>query len=98
LRYTGGTGTSTIEEVLDELRGSGEQGAVGVDHERAAVEDELVLPADLVDVDDRGVGVLGAGGDHPLAAGVLLPVVRRAVDVDAHLGAAGGLFSERTER
>ena len=85
-------------QVLDELRAAGEQRALGVDDERSAVEHELVLAADLVDVHDRGVCVLGAGGDHPFPPGVLLPVVRRAVDVDAELGTAGGLCGERPER
>ncbi len=85
-------------QVFDELWGAGQQLAFGVDHERSTVEHELVLSADLVDVGDRGVGVLGAGGDHPFPSGVLLPVIRRSVDVDAQLGASGGLHGERSER
>ena len=44
--------------------------AVVVHHEGAAVEDQLVLAADLVDVHDVAVGVLGPGGDHPLPLAV----------------------------
>ena len=65
-----------------ELRRAGDEIAVVVDHERGAVEDQLVLAADLVHVDDVAVGVLGAGGDHPLALGVAALEVRRAVGVD----------------
>ena len=95
-RYTAGTGTSTIISSRAELRAAGEQVALGVEGERAAVEDELVLAADLVDVDQRRVGVGGAGGQHPLAVGRLAAVVRRGVDVDRQLGAAVGLHGERT--
>ena len=85
-------------QVFDELWGAGEHLTFGVDDERATVEHELVLSADLVDVRDRGVGVLGAGSDHPFASRVLLPVIWRTVDVDAQLGASSGLHGERSER
>ncbi len=83
------------EQVLDELGTAGEQRAVGVEGERAAVEHQLVLAADLVDVHQRGVRVGGPGGEHPLAVRRLAEVVGRGVDVDGELGAAGGLFGER---
>ena len=86
------------EQGLGELRTAGEQVALGVERERAAVEHELVLPADLVDVDQRRVGVGGTRRQHLLAGGGLAAVVRRAVDVDRQLGAAVGLHRERTVR
>ena len=82
-------------EVLDELLAAVEQVALGVERQRAAVEHQLVLAADLVDVDERRVAVGGAGGEHPLAVGGLAAVVRRGVDVDGELGAAVGLHGER---
>ena len=97
-RYTAGTGTSTIEQGLGELRAAGEQVALGVERQRAAVEDELVLAADLVHVHERRVGVGGARRQHLLAVGGLAAVVRRAVDVDGQLGAAVGLHRQRTVR
>ena len=57
-------------EVLAELRRPSEEVAVVVHDERRAVEDQLVLPADHVDVDDVAVGVLGPGGHHSLALAV----------------------------
>ena len=65
---------------LLELREPGDEVALVVDDERTAVEDELVLAADLVHVDDGGVGVLGAGGDHALALDPARPEVRRRVE------------------
>ena len=87
--------TSVIEQLLDEQRGAGDEVAVGVEHHAAAVEHQLVLPAHLVHVGERAAGVGGTGGEHALAGAVLAGVVRRAVDVDVQLGAAGGLLGER---
>ena len=52
------------EHLLGELRGGGDHGAVGVDDQRGAVEDELVLAADLVHVDDGAARLGGALGQH----------------------------------
>ena len=71
------------------------QVALGVERQRAAVEDQLVLAADLVHVHERRVGVGGARRQHLLAVRGLAAVVRRAVDVDGQLGAAVGLHGER---
>ena len=60
---------------LDELRRPSEQRALVVEHERTAVEDQLVLTADLVDVDDRAVRVGRPRREHPLAS--LSPCRRR---------------------
>ncbi len=48
------------EDLLGELDGRGHHRALAVDHERGAVEDELVLAADLIDIDDRASGLGGA--------------------------------------
>ena len=67
--------------------------AVGVHDQRVAVEDQLVLAADAVDVDDRGARLdRPAGGQRP-AHVVLAALVRRAVDADdqPRLGGAGHL-------
>ena len=83
-------------EVLDELLAAVEQVAFGVEGQRAAVEHQLVLTADLVDVDERRVAVGRPRGEHPLAVGGLASVVRRGVDVDGELGTAVGLHGERS--
>ena len=86
------------DEILDELLAAVEEVALGVEGQRAAVEHQLVLAADLVDVHQRRVAVGGTGGEHPLPVGGLAGVVRRGVDVDGELGAAVSLDEERTIR
>jgi hypothetical protein len=76
-------------EALLPARGAGEQPPVGVDDEGVAVEDELVLAADAVDVHERGAGLHGAAGGELAAHVVLAPLVRRAVDADDEPGAGG---------
>ena len=77
------------QQVLDELRCAGEQLAVGGDDQRVAVEDQLVLPADLVAVEDRRLRLGGPPADQRQPQVVLGPLVRRGVggadEVDAHL-------------
>ena len=85
-------------QVVDELRGPRQQRALVVEHDRTAVEDQLVLAADLVDVHDRRVRIGRPGRQHPLALGALAGVERRTVDVDADLGAGGRLLGDGTER
>ncbi len=65
--------------------------AGAVDDERRAVEDELVLAADAVDVDDRQAGLAHPFADHVAAQRLLPRVVRRAVgdDDDLRPGGAG---------
>jgi hypothetical protein len=65
--------------------------AVVVDDERGAVEDQLVLPADLVHVGDVAVRVLGARRDHALALDLSALEVRRAVRDGDELGTSRGL-------
>src|SRR3989304_5587658 len=69
------------EEVLLEGRAVGDELAVLVEDHAVAVEDELVLAADHVDVADVDGVVGGARGDHALAEGALALVIGRAVDV-----------------
>jgi hypothetical protein len=80
------------------LRQPGDEVAGVVDDERGAVEDQLVLAAHLVDVDDRGVGVLGTRGDHPLTLGLASTEVRRRVGQHDQLGATGALLEDRSPR
>ena len=75
------------DEVLAHRGAAGEQLAAGVEDERVAVEDELVLAADLVHVRDRDVVVGGARGQHALALAGLAGVEGRGVDVDDDRGA-----------
>jgi hypothetical protein len=67
--------------MLGELRGAGQQLAVGGHDHRVTVEDQLVLAADHVHVRDRRPG-LGSPAPHQRQAYVVLvQLVRRAVDV-----------------
>ena len=75
------------QQVLDELRGAGEQLAVRGDDERVAVEDQLVLAADLVAVDDRGVRLGRAAADQGQPQVVLGPLVGRGVGGDDEVDA-----------
>ena len=76
--------------MLGELRAPGEEVAVGVEHQRGAIENELVLAADLVDVDEGARGVRGPGGQHALPLAEAPRVVRGGVDVDDEFGASFG--------
>ena len=86
------------EQVLDELLGPRDEESLLVEHERRAVEDELVLPTDEVRVDDRHRRVGGARREHRLAFGESLRVIRRRVEVDDELRAARGLGEDRAGR
>ena len=86
------------QQVLDELGRAGEQLAVRVEGDGPTVEDQLVLAADLVHVDERAGRVGGAGGEHPLPLGLLALGVGRGVEVEDHLGAAVGLVGDRARR
>ena len=83
-------------QFLDELRGAGDERAVGVEHHRSPVEHQLVLPAHLVHVHQRAAGIGGTGGQHALAPGHLAGVERRAIDVDVQFCTAGGLMCQRS--
>ena len=81
------------QQLLLELRGPGDGRSFNVEHHAGAVENQLVLPADGVDVADVEAVVGGTGAKHPLARGELARVEGRAVDVDDDLGA--GLSLQR---
>lgn len=83
-------------EVFGEGGEAGAEGAGGVADEAAAVEDELVVAADGVDVDDGAAEGAGGVGDEGLAdvAFVVVPGARGEVDHEvAFLGRelAGGI-------
>ena len=66
---------------------AGDDLAVLVEHERVAVEDELVLTADRVHERDPAHVVPGADGEHLLALASLAEVERRGGDVRDHVRA-----------
>ena len=70
------------QQILVELRRPGQQFTVGGHDDRVAVEDQLVLAADHVDVGERGAGLGRAALREPQPDVVLVQLVRRAVDVD----------------
>ena len=65
---------------LAELWGRRDEIAVMVEDHGGAVEDELVLAADKVDVGERAGRVGGARGEHPLALNEDAGTVRRRID------------------
>ena len=89
---------STTSVVSTNCSARATQLTVGVEHERRAVEHELVLAADLIDVHQRTRRVGGAGRQHPLTLRQPIDVVGRRVQVDDQLGAACGLLADRAER
>ncbi len=78
------------QEVFLEVFGLGEGGAFGAEDDGVAVEDEFVVGADLVDVDEGFVEGLGLGGEELEAEIVLAHDERRsrAVDEDVCAGLA----------
>ena len=77
-------------DAFGELRHLEGQRAVAVEAEGAAVEDQLVLAAALVDIDERQAGLDHAGKRHLLAhIGLALPI-GRAVGRDQDFGAGFG--------
>ena len=86
------------EQVLGELRAARDELPALVEQHRRAVEDELVLAADEVHVDERHRRVGGTRREHRLALAQAARVVRRRVDVDDELGAGRGLREDRARR
>ncbi len=77
-------------DAFDELRHLEGERAVAIEAEGTAIEDQLILPAELVDEDQRQAGLDDAGERHLLAlTGLVLPV-GRGVGHDQHLGAGLG--------
>lgn len=74
---------------LGELRGAGDDLALPVDHDRVAVEDQLVLAADHREVRGRAAGLTGPLADQFQPGVVLVPLVRRGVDRQQQPGPGG---------
>ena len=74
------------DEVRFELCARCDQRAVGSNDERIAVEDELVLPSDLVDVGDGAAGLGHPILEHGQSFAAPPPVVGGRVQVDHHVG------------
>ena len=98
LRNTGWTARSQIVRASRELRSRGHQLAVVVEDHGGAVEDELVLAADEVDVREGARCVGGTRGEHALALGEDAGPVRRRVDRHDELGAPVPQTTDRPER
>ena len=75
------------EQLLDEARRPRDQLAFVVEHDRGAVEDQLVLAADHVAVRDEARVVARPHAQHLLALAVLADVERRGGDVEHDLRA-----------
>src|SRR5258705_182446 len=73
-----------VEEYEIFLKGFGLRGdvAVGRKGHAGAIEDQRIIPANLVDVDDRAVVLLGDGAEHFDAQRALINGVRRSGDVE----------------
>ena len=74
------------DEIFGEGGGLGEQLAVGREDEGGAVEDELVVAADLVGHDDEGGVATGDGGEHLAAESALAVPEGRRGDVEDEAG------------
>ena len=77
---SGGRSRSTTSSSSSNCGRAGEHCAVGGHDDRVAVEDQVVLPADHVDVGERAAGLGGPTRDQLAADVVLVALVRRAVD------------------
>ena len=75
-------------QALGELGGPGDDRAVGGHDHRVAVEDELVLPADLVDVGDGGTGLGGPVAHDGERASALPTLYGEALRFTTRLGTA----------
>ena len=89
------------QQRLGELRGAGDQHAVGTDHQGVPVEHELVLPADHVHVGQGRPGLHRPPRGQGEPGVVLVHLVGRAVDHDeqpgpdlAHLGHGATVLPE----
>ena len=85
-------------QLLGELGQRRQQPPRRVEDERSAIEDQLVLAADAIDVDQPAAGVGRPGGQHLLPLADAVEVVGRGVDVDDQFGAGGGLGGDGTLR
>ena len=82
-------------QVFHEHRAAFDKRAVGIDHEAATVEDQVVLTADLIQVDDRGVDFGGTTlGELETGVGLAF-LIRRAVDGEQQVDVLGGQVGHR---
>ena len=86
----GGRGRRKVEidgqAAVLELGRPAQDGFVGTDHERVAVEDQLVLTADHVDVREDATRLGGSSPAQVETGVVLVAFVRRTVDNDEQAG------------
>ena len=94
-----GAGTSTSTDQLAVTnRGARATMPSGADHHRPAVEHQVVLAADQVEVHDRHPGLRRPRRPASTPAGPACRVEGRGVDVDHHLGAVAGRLRRRGRR
>ena len=85
------------EEVFLEVFGLGDDVAVGVEDDGVAVEDEFVVAADLVDVDDGHVPAFGLEGEEFVAVFVFAQDEGGGGDVEEEFGAGLGEGADGVE-
>ena len=97
MRLCGARGKFKIgnDQFFDELQGAHDDGAVLTRDHGVAVEDQLVLAADKVDVCEWAAGFAGAPPDQVAAGVVLVALVRAGVD---HRQEAGVRLGGRGDR
>ena len=83
---TGRVDANTVEPGFVGRR-SVRDSAVGLHRERAAIEDQLVLATDHIDVDHRQAGFLNASARNGLAPCLRTDLIGRAVDGKQEIGA-----------
>jgi len=67
--------------------------AAGIDQHGTAIEDQLILAADLVDIDDRHPPFARARRQHIVAALLLAAMKRRSIEIDHQARARAGRTS-----
>src|SRR5439155_25308146 len=87
-----------VQQVLFEQLRAGQDVTALVEDDAAAVEHQLVLPADEVHRGQHDAVVGGPSRQHSLPAVTLTGMVGRGVDVDDELGASGRLLDDRSGR
>src|SRR5215216_6310958 len=86
------------QQIFLELAGPRHKPALGVEDDRVAVEDELVLAAREVAKEHVATVIRSPHTQHPFPGGSLPPVVRGGRDVEEDASPAEGLLAGRTTR
>src|SRR5215210_580724 len=86
------------QQVFPELAGPRHEPALGVEDDRVAVEDELVLAAREIAEEYVATVVGSPHAQHPFPGGALPPVVRGGRDVEEDARPAEGLLAGRATR